>query len=132
MRLEKATKQGEDLEREIVMRISAASRGSNTSFSTLNSTIDDESHLLGGNDSDENDVAMSGAKTKTYKAQDFSEALVSERHREIEQIQGSMVKVNEVYNDLANLVDEQQIEIDDIEQNILASHERTQAGEEWV
>ncbi|GMH78988.1 hypothetical protein TrLO_g7714 [Triparma laevis f. longispina] len=130
MRLEKIIKLGEEMEREIVMRISSVSRGSNASVATLNSTIDtmDESHLLGGDDSDENDVALSGAASKTYKAQDFSSALVSERNREIEQIQGSMIKVNEVYNDLANLVDEQQIEIDDIEQNILASHERAQAG----
>ena len=43
-------------------------------------------------------------------------------------ITNSMQKVGEIYNDLANLVDEQQYEIDDIESNILNSHNRTEAG----
>ena len=53
-----------------------------------------------------------------YADSEFTQVLVNERNREITQIHSSMVQVNEIYKDLGNLVDDQQLEIDDIEQNI--------------
>ena len=119
MRLERLTKRAEEMERSTVMRIST--RGSDMSFSSFSGEANEEADTNA--DSDAN-----FGQARTYDATTFSEVVVEERNREIGNIQSSMVKINEVYNDLANLVDEQQVEIDDIEQNIVATHERTEAG----
>ena len=67
-----------------------------------------------------------------WQFQDNTNALVSERARDIEVIARNVGKVNEVYRDLANLVEEQGVEIDDIEQNIIMSRERTEKGKEQL
>jgi len=56
------------------------------------------------------------------------ESLHTSRREEITNIQQSMQKVHEIYQDLGNLVEEQQYEVDDIEANIQASHVRTEHG----
>ena len=68
---------------------------------------------------------------KTY-ADDLTEQIVQSRAADIEVIARNVANVNEVYRDLANLVDEQQVEIDDIEQNIMMARERTEKGNEQL
>ncbi|GMI30845.1 hypothetical protein TrCOL_g7249 [Triparma columacea] len=68
---------------------------------------------------------------KTY-ADDVTEQIVQSRAADIEVIARNVANVNEVYRDLANLVDEQQVEIDDIEQNIMMARERTEKGNEQL
>ena len=120
MRLERSAKQVEEIEMDAVKRLSAGSIESNASFISSN---------IGVEDSDDSDVALS-SKTKMtrFAEEEYDATLIEERRKEIEQIQSNMMKVNEVYTDLANLVDEQQVEIDDIEQNIIYSHSRVEAG----
>ena len=141
MRLERATKKAEEMERSHAMRMSH--RGSFDVSFTGERSISGDSVTLGSDSKAEEaeraallQAAASGGagggnalpQSQIYDEPGFGDALVQERKAEIENIQSSMVKINDIYNDLANLVDEQQVEIDDIEQNIVASHERTQAG----
>lgn len=123
MRLERLTKRAEGLTEKDVMRVSAVSGGrpSDASFQSFEAGVGGGGGVGGEEEGDT-------FKGRVYDDAGFSEAVVMERKREIEGIQSSMIKINEVYNDLANLVDEQQVEIDDIEQNIARTHERTQAG----
>ena len=107
MRLEKTTKGVEKLEKESVQRLSQMEEGDNDHY---------------GSSSDDDTIGMSG------KQQVQEDAVKEERRQEIQQMQNSMSKVNEIYRDLGNLVEEQQYEIDDIENNIMASHTRTEAG----
>jgi len=123
MRLQALSARGEDLDREIVMRLSSASRGSHLSAGASSGLGD-----VGDGDSDENDVTL----TRTYAGASYADAVVAERRREIGEVHGKMGKVRDVFNDLANLVDEQQVEIDDIEQNILMSREAAGRGMEQL
>ena len=107
MRLEKCSKGVEKMEKDSVQRLSVMESGDNDHY---------------GN-SDDDTIGMSGVKQQLQE-----DALREERRQEIEQIKDSMMKVNEIYKDLGNLVEEQQYEIDDIENNIMASHARTEAG----
>ena len=126
MRLQALSARGEDLDREIVMRLSSASRGSHFSAASsgLGDGVDPGRADVGDGDSDENDVTL----TRTYAGASYADAVVAERRREIGEVHGKMGKVRDVFNDLANLVDEQQVEIDDIEQNILMSREAAGRG----
>lgn len=61
-----------------------------------------------------------------------NEALIQEREKDITRIHQSVVQVNEIFQDLATIVQNQQCTIDDIETNIQESHARTEAGLEQV
>lgn len=58
----------------------------------------------------------------------FNEAIIVERDQGIEEIQNQVVEVNEIFKDLAVLVDEQRTVIDDIGSNIENSHAATGQG----
>lgn len=59
---------------------------------------------------------------------DLNEELIAEREEEIAKIQGEMREVNEVFQDLAVLVDEQGHDIDNIEFNVVEAETRAAAG----
>lgn len=107
------------------VRLSAASRGSGGSFVSL-----PPASFSGLDNSLDSNPNNSGVLNTKF--QDNTNALVSERARDIEVIARNVGKVNEVYRDLANLVEEQGVEIDDIEQNIIMSRERTEKGKEQL
>lgn len=106
-RLEKTTKEVQNMERAAAKLLAVQNQG-------------DNDHL-GISAEGEGVVGM-------MATQAHEDAVLAERKNEIIMITNSMQKVGEIYNDLANLVDEQQYEIDDIESNILNSHNRTEAG----
>ena len=101
------------------MRVSLASLTSTSSFTSP--TLDDGG---GDDDDDENDVMI----TRRYTQATFSDAIVQERQREVQEVHSKMGTVHAVFNDLSNLVEEQQVEIDDIEQNIARSREAAGRG----
>ncbi|GMH55311.1 hypothetical protein TrRE_jg5207 [Triparma retinervis] len=108
------------------VRMSAESRGGESFISTGGN-----SSLLANRSLEDLDDAAQGpppkVQVKTY-ATDPTAAVVQSRAADIEVIARNVRDVNEVYRDLANLVDEQQVEIDDIEQNIMMTRERTEKG----
>lgn len=55
----------------------------------------------------------------------FNEAIIEERDQGIKEIQNQITEVNEIFKDLAVLVNEQGIVIDDIGSNIESSHHAT-------
>ncbi|CAL5405595.1 unnamed protein product [Camellia sinensis] len=55
----------------------------------------------------------------------FNEAIIEEREQGIEEIQQQIAEVNEIFKDLAVLVHEQGVMIDDISSNIESSHAGT-------
>ena len=150
IRLERITKTAADSEKSRITRMSSNSDASLTQSEmsmeesiTLDTSVSNGEEVNVANvsdmeygersssvDGDEN-LSLDGKPIHVRMIQqpaDFNEILITERRREIEAIHGSMIKVNEVYRDLGNLVSEQQVEIDDIEQNIIASHSRAEAG----
>lgn len=65
-------------------------------------------------------------------AEDLDERLLQEREAEIVLINQSVVKVNEIFRDLGQLVSRQQEDIDVIEQNVQHSHAAAKSGLEQV
>lgn len=61
-----------------------------------------------------------------------NEALIEEREKDIDKIHQSVAQVQEIFRDLAAIVNEQQTVIDDIETNIHESLEQTQRGRDEV
>ena len=59
----------------------------------------------------------------------YSLQLEAEREREIERISGQVSTVNAIYRDLASLVGSQQDDVDEIEQLVAQSHDRTVKGQ---
>ena len=59
---------------------------------------------------------------------DLTELLIQEREQNIDEILTQTVQVNEVFKDLANLVDEQGQLIDKVETNVSSAQSQTQAG----
>ncbi|DBA02221.1 TPA: hypothetical protein N0F65_007631 [Lagenidium giganteum] len=57
-----------------------------------------------------------------------NEALIEERERDIEKIHTSVAQVNEIFRDLAAIVNEQQTAIDEIETHVHESLQQTQHG----
>jgi hypothetical protein len=57
-----------------------------------------------------------------------NEALIEEREKDIERIHQSVAQVNEIFRDLAAIVQEQQASIDDIETHVNDSLQQTQQG----
>jgi t-SNARE complex subunit (syntaxin) len=66
------------------------------------------------------------------QAEDLDERLLQEREEEIVAINQSVVKVNEIFRDLGELVSRQQEDIDAIEQNVQHSHAAAKSGLEQV
>ncbi|GAB5030433.1 sulfate permease family [Nannochloropsis oceanica] len=64
--------------------------------------------------------------------EDLDERLLQEREAEIVLINQSVVKVNEIFRDLGQLVSRQQEDIDVIEQNVQHSHAAAKSGLEQV
>jgi len=62
---------------------------------------------------------------------EFQDALIRERDAEIQAIQGQMIQVNDIFKDLARLVEEQGAMVDNIQTNITvaADHVDTGVGE---
>ncbi|KZV39783.1 syntaxin-22-like, partial [Dorcoceras hygrometricum] len=58
----------------------------------------------------------------------FNEAIIDERDQGIQEIQQQIGEVNEIFKDLAVLVHEQGVMIDDIGSNIEGSHAATSQG----
>jgi len=64
---------------------------------------------------------------------DHHDVLIAEREEGIREIQGQIAEVGEIFQDLAVLVNEQGDMVNDIESNIISSHDHTQqAGKELV
>ncbi|KAK0534243.1 SNAP receptor [Tilletia horrida] len=60
---------------------------------------------------------------------EFQEALIAEREAEIREIEGGVHELNEIFRDLANIVQEQGGMIDNIEYNITSIATNTQAAD---
>ena len=75
-------------------------------------------------------LASSLAQSLLGEEQDaYSLQLEAEREREIERISGQVSTVNAIYRDLASLVGSQQDDVDEIEQLVAQSHDRTVKGQ---
>jgi len=59
---------------------------------------------------------------------DFHEQIIRERHEGIKEIETKVVELNEMFRDLAVMVDEQGIEIDNIESNLANAEQHTNQG----
>ncbi|CAN0112801.1 unnamed protein product [Ectocarpus sp. 6 AP-2014] len=55
-------------------------------------------------------------------------AIIQETEEELQQINKSLYKVNEIYRDLANIVEQQQEAVEEIETNTEGAHARAQEG----
>ena len=63
---------------------------------------------------------------------DFNEQLIRERHQGIKDIETKVTELNEMFRDLAVLVDEQGVEIDNIEAHLANAEQYTHQGVEQV
>jgi hypothetical protein len=79
-------------------------------------------------------VSAGGGSTRQQQLlhEDLDEGLLREREEELLQINQSVVKVNEIFRDLGELVARQQEDIDGIEQNVERSHAAARSGLEQV
>jgi len=59
---------------------------------------------------------------------EFNDALIEDREKDIKKIEKSIVEVNEIFTDLANIVQEQGYMIDNIESNITNTEVATSQG----
>jgi len=59
---------------------------------------------------------------------DFQDSIVKDRDQQIRAIQGQMVQVNEIFRDLAKLVEDQGEMIDNIQTNIVSASQNVEAG----
>ena len=59
---------------------------------------------------------------------DFNEQIIRERNREIREIETAVVEVGQIFQDLAAMVNEQGIMVDNIEANISSAVEQTGEG----
>ncbi len=59
---------------------------------------------------------------------DFNEQIVRERNREIREIETAVVEVGQIFQDLAAMVNEQGVMVDNIEANISSAVEATSTG----
>mmetsp|Transcript_14367 Transcript_14367/g.29579 ORF Transcript_14367/g.29579 Transcript_14367/m.29579 type:complete len:332 (+) Transcript_14367:83-1078(+) len=117
------------------VRWSANSRGTmDGSFVSYNDSITGGggSFVAGRIGEDEEEEHPLPPHIQTFTTTDPTSQIVESRARDIEVISRNVKLVNSTYQDLANLVEEQGVEIDDIEQNILMSRERTAAGNEQL
>ena len=64
--------------------------------------------------------------------EDIDEALVREREAELRNINADVHKVNEIFRDLATLVDKQQGEVDQIGELVEKSHAHAEKGLDQV
>lgn len=62
----------------------------------------------------------------SYTDENYFNYLAKEREREIENTSNSIYKINDIFQDLANLVDCQQENFNDIENQIISSNKNTQ------
>lgn len=62
----------------------------------------------------------------------INDAILQEREEEIREINQSVHKVNEIFRDLANLVDKQQHEVDQISELVEKSHQHAEKGLDQV
>eukprot|EP00520_Triparma_pacifica_P004753 CAMPEP_0118658128 /NCGR_PEP_ID=MMETSP0785-20121206/14396_1 /TAXON_ID=91992 /ORGANISM="Bolidomonas pacifica, Strain CCMP 1866" /LENGTH=273 /DNA_ID=CAMNT_0006551111 /DNA_START=106 /DNA_END=924 /DNA_ORIENTATION=- len=82
---------------------------------------------------EEEPIDLSNIKFEQVQAQDhFQESIIKERDVEIRKINKEMATVNEIFKDLAGIVNEQQDEIDNIETLMENSHAHAKAGLEQV
>ena len=65
---------------------------------------------------------------QTLQGAEVDEAIAEERERDIRRINQDLVMVNEMFQDVAKLVDDQNKPIDDIAQSTEESHARAQEG----
>jgi len=59
---------------------------------------------------------------------DFQDNIIKERDTQIKTIQGQMVQVNEIFRDLAKLVEDQGEMIDNIQTNIVSASQNVESG----
>ena len=59
---------------------------------------------------------------------EVNEALIRERQEAMLEINKELGKVNEIFQDLASLVEEQHESIEDISENIIVTHEAAERG----
>jgi hypothetical protein len=59
---------------------------------------------------------------------DLEEALLRERHGEFVNIHGNMQQINDIYKDLAHVVDSQQEHIDEMEMNVMNTQQSAEEG----
>jgi len=92
----------------------------------------DNSSLYADVDDDDNDNAQLIQKTKDHlkldKERDFQDAIIHEREDEIKAIQQQMREVNDIFKDLANIVQEQGEMVDSIYLNITSASKNVDVG----
>eukprot|EP01126_Amoeba_proteus_P035099 TRINITY_DN3527_c0_g3_i2.p1 TRINITY_DN3527_c0_g3~~TRINITY_DN3527_c0_g3_i2.p1 ORF type:complete len:295 (-),score=70.44 TRINITY_DN3527_c0_g3_i2:120-1004(-) len=99
------------------------------SDSYRNSVPDDRSHLL----LQQQQQHQQQQYLKIESEREFQDTIIRERDEEIKIIQAQMIEVNDIFKDLAKLVDEQSELVDNIETNIsIASTNVTEATKDLV
>eukprot|EP00607_Mallomonas_marina_P002812 CAMPEP_0182428904 /NCGR_PEP_ID=MMETSP1167-20130531/24494_1 /TAXON_ID=2988 /ORGANISM="Mallomonas Sp, Strain CCMP3275" /LENGTH=109 /DNA_ID=CAMNT_0024612113 /DNA_START=627 /DNA_END=956 /DNA_ORIENTATION=+ len=81
------------------------------------------------------DASLAGPPPRliqAYKDNDVDQAIIEEREREIRKINRDLVLVNEMFKDVASLVEGQRGTVEQIAVATESSHERAQAGLEQV
>lgn len=73
----------------------------------------------------DNDTAIIQMQLKDDR---INEEILREREEEIRNINKGMHQVNEIYKDLAHIIDSQQEQIDDVEENMEQANESAEAG----
>ena len=68
----------------------------------------------------------------TMTGQEVDDAIMAERERDIKKMNQDLLLVNEMFRDMASIVDKQGGQIDEIEKTTETSHERAKAGLEQV
>jgi hypothetical protein len=68
----------------------------------------------------------------TMTGQEVDDAIMAERERDIKKMNQDLLLVNEMFRDMASIVDKQGGQIEEIEKTTETSHERAKAGLEQV
>lgn len=104
----------------------------------VSTRIDMDEPRYAGVDSDSDDrTKLLGAQQqqqymKLEADREFQDSLIRQRDVEIREIQGQMIEVNEIFKDLARLVDDQAGMVDNIETNIISAAENVKVAKEEV
>ena len=68
----------------------------------------------------------------TMSGQEVDDAIMAERERDIKKMNQDLLLVNEMFRDMASIVDKQGGQIEEIDKTTESSHERAKAGLEQV
>lgn len=115
----------------IAVNVSESSSSNSGSVGTIGSGKNPFDEVSGG-DTQQSCSVRQPKLIQTLQGKDVDEAIMRERERELQKINRDMRLVNEMFKDMADIVDKQGVMVDEIVVSTEKSHEKAKAGLEHV